>query len=131
MARQSQNNNKTLALSRKSKRRLLQPGYWGQLEDEEVEFIQVKLLDNQNLSVAWGFKPMQKSHSPDAIRRVAMWGDPKDPAANTKLIRRNKNALMNRQQHSPTTPAPPQRQKKRLSASSSDLQLPLFPPVHH
>ena len=77
-----------VTLSRKAKRRILQPGYWGQLEDAELEFIRSKLENNQDLSVAWGFRPVQKSRSPDAIRRVAMWGDPEDPTVNSRLVRR-------------------------------------------
>ncbi len=65
-------------LSRKAKRKLLEPGYWGSLEDEELEFIQKALENNPKLSFAWGFQPVQKSRAPDAIRRVAMLGDPKD-----------------------------------------------------
>ncbi len=33
---------------------------------------------------------VQKSRSPEAIRRVAMWGDPKDREVNTKAIRRGR-----------------------------------------
>ena len=33
-------NQKRVALSRKTKRKLLEPGYWGYLEDEELEIIQ-------------------------------------------------------------------------------------------
>ncbi len=77
-------------LSRKSKRKLLEPGYWGGLEDEELEFIQKALENNPKLSFAWGFQPVQKSRAPDANRRVAMWGDPKDRDINTKVIRRSR-----------------------------------------
>ncbi len=74
-------------LSRKAKKKLLEPGYWGSLEDEELEFIQKALGNNPKLSYAWGFQPVQKSRAPDAIRRVAMWGDPEDREVNTKVIR--------------------------------------------
>ena len=80
-------NQKRVALSRKTKRKLLEPGYWGYLEDEELEIIQRALENNPKLSFAWGFQPVQKSRAPDAIRRVAMWGDPKDREINTKVIR--------------------------------------------
>ncbi len=76
-------------LSRKAKRRLLEPGYWGYLEDEEIALIQVELQKSSDLSYAWGFHPVQKTRSPAAIRRVAMRGDPKDREINTKLIRGN------------------------------------------
>ena len=77
-------------LSRKAKKKLLEPGYWGSLEDEELEFIQKALENNPKLSYAWGFQPVQKSRAPDAIRRVAMWGDPEDREVNTKVIRRSR-----------------------------------------
>ena len=73
-------------LSRKAKRKLLEPGYWGSLEDVELEIIQSALQNNPKLSFAWGFQPVQKSRAPDAIRRVAMWGDPKDREINTRVI---------------------------------------------
>ena len=79
-------NQKLVTLSRKAKRKLLEPGYWGTLEEEELEFIQSALQNNPKLSFAWGFQPAQKSRAPDAIRRVAMWGDPKDREVNTKVI---------------------------------------------
>ncbi len=78
-----------MSLSRKVKRRLLEPGYWGYLEEEEIELIQVSLQATPDLSYGWGFHPVQKTRSPAAIRRVAMWGDPKDREVNTKLIRGN------------------------------------------
>ena len=71
-------NQKRVTLSRKAKKKLLEPGYWGSLEEEELEFIQKALENNPKLSYVWGFRPVQKSRDPDAIRRVAMWGDPKD-----------------------------------------------------
>jgi len=80
-------NQKLVTLSRKAKRKLLEPGYWGTLEEEELEFIQSALQNNPKLSFAWGFQPVQKSRAPDAIRKVAMWGDPKDREINTKVIR--------------------------------------------
>ena len=80
---------RTLLLSRGAKRKLLEPGYWGYLEDVELEFIQSALQNNSRLSYAWGFQPVQKTRASDAIRRVAMSGDPKDREVNTKVIRGN------------------------------------------
>jgi hypothetical protein len=78
-----------ISIPKKARKRLLEPGYWGYLEEEEVEFIQAALQENPDLSYAWGFHPVQKTRSPAAIRRVAMWGDPKNREVNTKLIRGN------------------------------------------
>ena len=57
------------------------------LDFDGLEIIQRALENNPKLSFAWGFQPVQKSRAPDAIRRVAMWGDPKDREINTKVIR--------------------------------------------
>ncbi len=89
MPRNKEQARKPISLSRKVKRRLLEPGYWGYLEEEEIELIQVALQETPDLSDRWGFHPVQKTRSPAAIRRVAMWGDPKDREVNTKLIRGN------------------------------------------
>ncbi len=79
----------TRPLSRVTKKKLLEPGYWVHLEDGELEFSQSALQNNPKLSYAWGFHPVQKSRAPDAIRRVAMLGDAKDREVNTKMIRGN------------------------------------------
>jgi hypothetical protein len=89
LARRKQPIERPIATSKKARKRLLEPGYWGYLEEEEVEFIQAALHENPDLSSAWGFQPVQKPRSPAAIRRVAMWGDPKNREVNTKLIRGN------------------------------------------
>jgi hypothetical protein len=83
LARKKEPVGRPIAISKKARRQLLQPGYWGYLEEEEVEFIQAQLQENPDLSYAWGFQPVQKTSSPEAIRRVAMWGDPKNREVNT------------------------------------------------
>jgi hypothetical protein len=87
LARRKEPIERLTSISKKAKKRLLEPGYWGYLEEEEVEFIQAVLQENPDLSYAWGFQPVQKTRSPAAIRRVAMWGDPKNREVNAKLIR--------------------------------------------
>jgi hypothetical protein len=89
LARKKEPVERPISISKKAGKRLLEPGYWGYLEEEEVEFIQAALQENPDLSYAWGFHPVQKTRSPPAIRRVAMWGDPKNREVNTKLIREN------------------------------------------
>jgi hypothetical protein len=92
LARRKEPVDRPISISKKARKRLLEPGYWGYLEEEEVEFIQAALQENPDLSYTWGFHPVQKTRSPAAIRRVAMWGDPKNREANAKLIR-GKNYL--------------------------------------
>ena len=86
LARRKELVDQPISISKKARKRLLEPGYWGYLEEEEVGVIQAALQGNPDLSYAWGFHPMQKTRSPEAFRRVAMWRDPKNREVNTKLI---------------------------------------------
>jgi hypothetical protein len=70
--------------------RLLEPGWAGVLDDEELSYIQDKLKADPALAHAWGFRPGQKTRSEAAIRRVAMSGDPNSRATNVKLARTKK-----------------------------------------
>lgn len=67
--------------------RLLEPGYAGLLDDDELAYIQETLRANLDLAYWWGWRPGQKSRSEAAIRRVAMYGDPEYRATNIKLAR--------------------------------------------
>jgi hypothetical protein len=67
--------------------KLLEPGWAGTLDDDELTFIQVHLKSDDKLSFAWGFRPGQKMRSEAAIRRIAMHGDPNSRATNVKLAR--------------------------------------------
>ena len=87
LARRKELVQRPISISKKARKRLLEPGYWGYLEEEELEFIQAALQENPELSYAWGFHPVQKTRSPAGIRRVAMWGDSKNREVNAKLIR--------------------------------------------
>jgi hypothetical protein len=69
------------------KGRLLEPGYAGSLDDDELAYIQGKLKADPDLAYWWGWRPGQKSRAEAAIRRVAMYGDPDCRAANIKLAR--------------------------------------------
>jgi hypothetical protein len=67
--------------------RLLEPGFAGSLDDDELVYIQEKLKANPDLAYWWGWRPGQKSRAEAAIRRVAMYGDSDYRAANIKLAR--------------------------------------------
>jgi hypothetical protein len=67
--------------------KLLEPGYAGSLDDDELAYIQEKLRANPDLAFWWGWRPGQKSRAEAAIRRVAMYGDPDCRATNIKLAR--------------------------------------------
>ena len=66
---------------------LLEPGWAGTLDDEELVYIQEKLMADPDLSYWWGFRPGQKTRPEAAIRRVAMDGDPDHRQSNRKLAR--------------------------------------------
>ena len=66
---------------------LLEPGWGGELSDEELGYVRRKLQENRMLAPLWGFRPSQTSRSERAIRRLAMWGDPENRNANRSLVR--------------------------------------------
>lgn len=76
-----------LAYEMDSKYLLLEPGWGGQLDDDELLFIQAKLKADPDLSYWWGFRPGQKTRPEAAIRRVAVDGDPDHRQSNRKLAR--------------------------------------------
>ncbi len=67
--------------------RLLGPGWAGEISDDEVSFIQRELLKDKRLAYLWGFAPARKTRPTDAIRRVAMEGDPEHRNANVPVAR--------------------------------------------
>ncbi len=71
-------------LTKKSARdyRLLEPGWAGELEDDQVAYIRTALHDDPDLAYLWGFKRSAKRFNSDIIRRVALKGD-----ANLNVIR--------------------------------------------
>jgi len=74
--------------------RLLEPGWAGSLTDEELTFIQSKLFTDAILCKQWGFRPSQKTRPEEAIRRVAMDGDPDGTAHNRRLARPRKGVSL-------------------------------------
>ena len=75
-------------------RKLLVPGWGGQLADEEVEYIQLHLQRDAKLAYKWGFRPGQKSRPEEAIRRVALAGDPDSRRVNVALARPRKRVAL-------------------------------------
>ena len=72
---------------------ILEPGWAGELDAEELEYLQRKLLEDKHLAYLWGFAPSQKTRPADAIRRVAMWGDPEQRMVNYRLARPRKGSV--------------------------------------
>jgi hypothetical protein len=68
LARRKEPVERPISISKKARRRLLEPGYWGYLEEEVVEFIQATLQENPDLSHAWAFSQYRNL---DPLQRFA------------------------------------------------------------
>ena len=55
---------------------ILQPGWSGTLADDELDFIVTELRRRPGLRVTWGFKQKQQRFSREAIKHVALYGEP-------------------------------------------------------
>ena len=80
--------------SAKYPRKLLEPGWGAQLTGEEVVYIQLRLQRNAKLAYKWGFRPGQKTLLEEAIRRVAMDGDPDNRRVNVRLAQPRKQVSL-------------------------------------
>jgi len=60
------------------KRRLLEPGWAGELSPDELAYIKSELRKSPTLRRKWGFRPSLKRLSGDRIRAVARNGLPKE-----------------------------------------------------
>jgi hypothetical protein len=68
--------------------KLFEPGWAGELLDEEAERLQQVLLNDASLAWWWGWKPNgMKRRAIEAIKRVAYYGDPECRATNVRLVR--------------------------------------------
>ena len=56
------------------KEKLLEPGWAGDLDDVELEYIRSRLKQSASLRLRWGFRPSAKRFSESRIRAVAMDG---------------------------------------------------------
>ena len=75
-------------------RKLSEPGWGGQVTDEEVAYLQFHLERDAKLAFGWGFRPGQKSRPEEAIRRVALAGDPDSRGVNFTLARPRKRTAL-------------------------------------
>ena len=53
---------------------LLEPGWGGDLDDVELEYVASELSKDPSLRRRWGFRPSAKRLSKSRIRAVAMYG---------------------------------------------------------
>ncbi len=56
------------------KEKLLEPGWAGDLDNVELEYIKSELRKSARLRRCWGFRPSAKRLSDSRIRAVAMYG---------------------------------------------------------
>ncbi|HZA25503.1 MAG TPA: hypothetical protein VFA32_23385 [Dehalococcoidia bacterium] len=70
--------------------KLLEPGWAGNLDDDELAFIFKHLEKDTDLRKWWGMKPSWKRIPEEVVKRVAMEGDPDDQALNRGLARPRK-----------------------------------------
>lgn len=74
--------------------RLLEPGWAGEIADDELDFIRGTLFRDSKPARLWGFRPSQKNRADEAVRRVAMDGDPDSTAHNRGLARLREGATL-------------------------------------
>ena len=67
--------------------RLLEPGWAGELEDDQVAYIRAALHDDSDLAYQWGFKRSSKRFPTDIIRRIAKRGDANHRTVNMHLVK--------------------------------------------
>ncbi|MBI4340462.1 MAG: hypothetical protein HY680_11010 [Chloroflexi bacterium] len=68
-------------------RRLLVPGWAGDLSQEEYGFLRASLERSNRLRTLWGYPAGERRLIEEAIRLVARVGDPQDFARNAALVR--------------------------------------------
>ena len=71
--------------------RLLEPGWAGELEDDQVAYIRSALHDDPELAYQWGFKRSTKRFNTDIIRRIAEKGDADHRMVNVHLVKGQAN----------------------------------------
>ena len=68
--------------------RLLEPGWAGHLDIDELDYLRDRLEQIPRLAYTWGFRPSSRRRPEWALRQVAVHGDPDKRAANATLARR-------------------------------------------
>jgi hypothetical protein len=71
----------------KLRMRLLEPGWAGELDDDELTYITTHIRDDVFIRRMWGFRQNAKRLATAAIRRVAEFGNPERARDNRKLVR--------------------------------------------
>ena len=71
--------------------RLLEPGWAGELEDDQIAYIRTALHNDPDLAYQWGFKRSTKRFNSDIIRRIAEKGDANHRMVNVHLVKGQSN----------------------------------------
>jgi len=69
-----------------NEKRLLDPGWAGEVTPGEVEKIKAALKKDRRLRTAWGFTRWQRRPNDAGVAVVAMLGDPADRQRNAELV---------------------------------------------
>ena len=83
-----------LAYEMDSEYLLLEPCWGGQLADDELAYVLEHLKTDDVLAAWWGFRARAKRRSVEAIRRVAMDGDPDNQSHNRKIARMRMDSMV-------------------------------------
>ncbi len=67
--------------------RLLVPGWAGELNPTELEFVLDQLNRDRQLASLWGFRSSARRRSELAVRELALVGDPEHGSANVNIAR--------------------------------------------
>lgn len=103
---------------------LLNPGWAGEVADDEMDFIKGRLLTDKRLARPWGFRPGAKLRPDRAIRAVAMDGDLDNVGGNGRLARvpREKAVTANAQEEIPDSKLEPRRAQHEELGRSQDSE---------
>ena len=80
------------------KSNIFEPGWAGELSESQTDYIQGVLTGRyrwmkgrslKRLRETWGMRPWQEFISVQAVRDVAMFGEPEEPDHNTRLIEKS------------------------------------------
>jgi len=69
------------------RRRLLEPGWPGELDDVELGYLKSHLQRSNRLRTHWGFPRGERRLTEGGIKAVALWGLPDDASHNAELVR--------------------------------------------
>lgn len=112
---------------REPQHRLLEPGWGGSLDDEEVAYILDRLKADDQLSYWWGFRPRARRRAIEAICKVSQSGDPENRSHNMALVRKAGRGPKADIESAPSrvknagNPSPPRMGRKKVEGWESEM----------